>query len=154
LIYFAYGADLNPGRMVERAPGYRTIGVARLDGYWLGFPRSSALERTALPAIVPDPGGAVWGALYEVPKEDVPILHHLHGFDPDGPAGRNDHDFLPVEVTRPGQADSVRAVTYVPLPDGTSSLPSAAYMAMLIEGARYHGLPRTYLAALQSIRTA
>jgi hypothetical protein len=47
----------------------------------------------------------------------------------------------------------VGAETYVPLPDDRNAQPSSAYMAGIIEGARYHGLPKAYLAALQSVRT-
>ena len=40
------------------------------------------------------------------------------------------------------------------IPDGTSELPSRAYLDTIIDGANYHRLPRTWLVVLNAIRTA
>ena len=45
-------------------------------------------------------------------------------------------------------------MTYVAVPDGTSELPSRAYIDLIIDGAVYHGLPKTWLIFLEAIRTA
>jgi len=154
MIYFAYGPDLNPGQMMQRSPGHRSLGIARLENYWFAFPRFSPSDRSATISIVESPGSVVWGALYEVPEEDVPILNHVHGCDPDGPPGINDHVAREVNVQRLGHVQPLVASTYVAVPDERKALPSEAYMTLILDGARYHGLPKAYLAALQAVRTA
>ena len=154
MIYFAYGPDLNPGQIAQRAPGHRSLGVARLADHWFAFPRYSPGDRSAVIGLVDAPGSIVWGLLYDIPEEDIPILNHLHSFVAGGPDELNDHVLKPVMVLRPHHTQPVAAEAYVPVPDGRKALPSAAYLAGIIEGARYHGLPRAYLAALQSVRTS
>jgi hypothetical protein len=154
MIYFAYGADLNPSHMMQRSPGHRSLGVARLENYWFAFPRLSPSDRSATISIVESPGSVVWGALYEIPEEDVPILNHVHGFDPEGPPALNDHVGREVTVQPLGHVQSLVASTYVAVPDERKALPSEAYMTLILDGARYHGLPKAYFAALQAVKTA
>jgi len=154
MIYFAYGADLNPSRMSEQSPEYRTIGGARLRDWWIAFLRYAPAERSATASIVLQPGQTVWGALYEVPDWDIPILDSIHGFAPDGPPNLNQHLRREVEVERLGRPQPIVAQTYFAVPDERDSLPSAAYMMLIVDGARYHGLPRAYIGALQAMRTA
>jgi hypothetical protein len=153
MIYFAYGLDLNPAQMLQRSPGHRSLGIARLVDWWFSFPRYSPSERSATMSVGESPGGVVWGALYEIPKEDLPILNHLYGFDPDGSPEFNDHVARTVNVQRPGNAGPIEALTYIAVPDGRHALPSTQYMAQILDGARYHGLPRAYLGALQAVHT-
>ena len=154
MIYFAYGPDLNPGHIAMRAPGHRSLGVARLADHWFAFPRYSPSDRSAVIGLIASPGSILWGALYDIPEEDVPILHHLHGYVGGGPAAFNDHLLKQVAVLRPNHPQPVEAETYVPVPDDRKAQPSSAYLEGIIDGARYHGLPRAYLAALQSVRTS
>ena len=154
MIYFAYGPDLNPAQMMQRSPGHRSLGVARLDDHWISFSRYSPSDRSATISIVENQGSTVWGALYEVPEEDVPILNHIHGFDPDRQAGLNEHVAQKVSIHRLGHSQPIAVSTYVAVPDDGKTLPSPDYIELILDGARYHGLPRAYLAALQAIRTA
>jgi len=153
MIYFAYGADLNPARMVQNIPEHKTIGPARLRDWGIVFPRFSATEGSATMSIVRQPGDVVWGALYEVPDWDLPILDSIFGYDPDGPESVNEHIRRDVEVERHGRPQPVVAETYVAVPDNRRAPPTAAYMMLVCDGARYHGLPRAYIGALQAVRT-
>ena len=154
MIYFAYGSNMNPSQMAERCPGYRSIGVARLSDHRLCFPRFSRARRSATAGFAPSPGDVVFGALYEVPPDDIAVLHYHEGYDPDGPPEFNRHAFSPITVLRQGGSGPVTAMTYVAIPDGTTALPSAAYMDTIMDGARYHRLPRAYLVVLQAVKTA
>ncbi len=154
MIYFAYGSNLNPGQMAERCPAYRSIGVAHLPNHRLVFPRFSRARRCATAGLEPAPGEVVWGALYELPADDLAIMHHHEGYDPDGPPAANRHDFREVTVIRQGGAEPVKAMTYVAAPDGTTELPSRAYLDTIIDGAVYHGLPKTWLMVLRAVKTA
>ena len=153
MIYFAYGEDLNPARLGERAPGHRSLGVARLPGHKLVFPRFAREWRGATASVAPSPNDAVFGALYDLPPDDVPVMHHHKGYDPEGPPELNEHVFREVAVRRLGTSEMVSAWTYIAVPDNTTAPPSAAYVNAIIDGARYHGLPRAYLLVLQGIKT-
>ena len=153
MIYFAYGANMNPGQMGERSPGHRTIGVARLPGHRLHFPRFSRTWGCASASIAPSPNDVVFGVLYDVPLDDVAILHYHKGYDPDGPPELNRHTLREVTVLRMGGSEPVKAITFVAVPDKTTALPSQAYMNAIIDGARYNGLPRAYIVVLKSVKT-
>lgn len=153
MIYFAYGPDLDPARITERSPSYRSLGVARLADHWITFSRYSPSDRSGVISLEESRGSIVWGVLYDIPDEDVPILDYHFGFDPDRRADMNDHIAGEVSVLQVGHSQPVVAMTYIAVADNRQSLPSAAYMALIVDGARYHGLPRAYIAALQAIRT-
>jgi len=156
MIYFAYGSNMNPGQMADRCPGHRSLGAARLADHRLAFPRFSRTWGCASASIVPSHGNVVFGALYDVPEDDISVLHYQEGYDPDGPADGNRHDFRAVTVRRLGAAgtEPVTAMTYVAVPDGTNALPSATYIETIVDGARYHNLPRAYIALLRAVSTA
>mgnify|MGYP000557276995 CR=1 FL=1 len=154
MIYFAYGSNLNPSQMAERCPGYRSLGVARLPGHRLVFPRFSPSRRCASAGFEPSPRDVLWGALYDVPDADLTILNYHEGYNPDGPPDQNRHELREITVLRQGGSEPVRALTYAAVPDGTSELPSREYLDTIIDGALYHGLPRTWLVVLRAVRTA
>ena len=153
MIYFAYGSNMNPGQMVNRCPESRTIGVARLVDYRLTFPRRSSHWNGASAGIEPSAGSAVYGVLYDVSDNDLPVLNHHEGYDPQGPVTQNAHILREVTVLRVGGSEPVRALAYFAVPDGTGVPPSKPYMQALIDGAEYHGLPLAYIAALERVRT-
>jgi hypothetical protein len=154
MIYFAYGADLNPARLGARAPGHRSLGVARLAHYRLVFPRYSRQWAGATASLAPSPEDVVFGALYDLPPDDIPVLHHHKGYDPEGPPELNEHVFREVSVRRLANPEPVSAWTYIAVPDNTTALPSRAYVNAILDGARYHGLPRAYVVVLQAMKTA
>lgn len=154
MILFAYGANMNPGLMADRCPEFRTIGVARVMDYRLCFPRFSRERGCATASIEPSPGAAVWGVLYEIPPGDIPVLHYHEGYDPAGPVARNERILRDVTVLRLGGSETVQASAYFAVPDGTSTLPSPAYLQLIIDGANFHGLPRAAVAALEAVRSS
>jgi hypothetical protein len=105
-------------------------------------------------SILPSPNDAVFGALYDILPDDIPVLHHDKGYDPDGPPELNEHLFREVSVRRLAAGETISAWTYVAVPDSTDGLPSAAYVDAMLDGARYHKLPRAYLVVLQAMKTA
>ena len=154
MIYFAYRSDLSPAEMTARCPGYRSVGVGRLPDHRLVFRRFSRINRGATAGFEPHAGEVVWGALYEIPSDELPILHQQEGYAPDGPASLNEAEFRQVTVLRLGGSEAVPAVTYVPVPDGTAVPPSRGYVDLTIQGATFHGLPKAWLVVLQSVRTS
>jgi hypothetical protein len=154
VILFAFGANMNPGLMAERCPEFRTIGVARVMNYRLCFPRFSRERQCATASIEPADGGAVWGVLYDIPVNDLPVLNYHEGYDPSVPVARNERILREVTALRIGGSDSVKAMAYFAVPDGTDALPSRAYLQSIIDGAEFHGLPKACIAALEAVRAA
>lgn len=153
MIYFAYGSNINPGQMFDRSPGHRTMGVVRLPDYRLCFPRFSPVRLCATAGIEAQKGETVWGVLYSVAEDDIPILHYHEGFDPLGPGDANRHVLKEVTVVMPGVGTHA-AMTYFAVPDGTKERPSRDYLDTILDGARYHNLPRAWLFYLENIVTA
>src|SRR5690606_7837594 len=105
MILFAYGANMNPGRMAELCPEFRTIGVARLLNYRLCFPRFSQAGGGAVAGMEPHAENAVWGVLYEISPGDLPILNYHQGYDPDGLVTQNQHVLREITVLRMGGSE-------------------------------------------------
>ncbi len=154
MILFAYGANMNPGLMAERCPEFRTVGVARLMDYRLCFPRFSRARNCATASIEPSSSSAVWGVLYEIPPNDIPVLNYHEGYDPGAPVAHNERILREVTVLRMGGSEAGKAEAYFAVPDGTAALPSAAYLQTIVDGANFHGLPKACIAALATVRTA
>jgi gamma-glutamylcyclotransferase len=151
MMLFAYGSNTNPGIMAERCPGAETIGPARLMDYRLCFPRFSRTHNGALVGIEPSPGHAVWGVLYSIPPSEVDILNYQEGYDPQAAVARNTRILREITVSRIGNSEPVSAVAYFTIPDGSAERPSPEYLQQIIDGASYHGLPKTWIAALQRL---
>ncbi len=66
--YFAYGSNMDPVQMAERAPGGRALGAARLAGWRLTFTRDSPAWGGGVGHIEPDEADEVWGVLWDRPK--------------------------------------------------------------------------------------
>jgi hypothetical protein len=66
----------------------------------------------------------------------------------------NEHVGREFNVQPVGHTQPLVASTYIAVPDEKKALPSEAYMTLILDGARYHGLPKAYLAALQAVKTA
>jgi hypothetical protein len=154
MLYFAYAAHLNPAHLTPHAPGHKTVGVARLTGHRLIFPRYSRVWNGATASVAASADDVVFGALYELSPDDVPVLHYHQGYDPSGPPELNEHVFREIAVRRVGLSEPVSAWTYLAVPDNSEALPSRDYLTAMVDGARYHGLPRAYIAVLSNVRTA
>ncbi|MCE7891177.1 MAG: gamma-glutamylcyclotransferase, partial [Sorangiineae bacterium PRO1] len=57
--YFAYGSNLGQSALRERCPSARQLGVARVEGFRLGFTRRSEKRRGGVADLVPAPGSVV-----------------------------------------------------------------------------------------------
>lgn len=144
ILYFAYGALMEPLRFRRRCPGAVAVGRARLPDHRLAFTRYSRNERGGVADIVPQPGADVWGALYEVDEACLAALDEYEG------------------VPRAYRRETVRviddegaereAVAYIANRTGEFA-PSRQYLAVIARGAREHGLPEEYVQEIERMRT-
>ena len=138
--------------MRRRCPSHRFVDVARLHGYRLDFTRRSPRRRCGTADVVPNPGDEVWGILYKIPNlYDVKVLDRAEGFNAER---KHANAYWRIEETvvlanYPG--GQRRAAVYIARKQNNPPLPSRAYMAHLIYGARHWGLPPNYIETLERI---
>ncbi len=140
-IYYAYGSNMNSTRLVERVPGARILGPARLDSWQLRCTKPGA-DGSGKANLIEDPKAVTWGVLYALGSDD---WTRLDAFEPG--YERTEHAVLDAS----GRA--VRAQLYL-WTQTTEELAMAGwYRDLLLAGAREHGLPDDYVAMLEALPT-
>jgi hypothetical protein len=149
MYHFAYGSNLDPFQMRVRCPDARLIGIARLDGFRVCFPRRSRVRDSAVISIEPAEGESVWGVIYELDVEDLQRLDDREGFIKTRDPSLNQRNRITVRVENP-EGQSMVAEVYVAVPSADPGLPSAHYVGFLVGCAAECGLPKSHLVALAS----
>jgi len=140
-LYFAYGSNLKWERMRERVPSARREAVAFLEDYRLVCNKRGR-DGSAKANLVEAAGDRVWGVLYRVEPDHLALLDRFE----------MGYERIEVEVrTTTGNARC--ASTYRSDRITDDPVPFDWYRGMILEGAREHGLPDEYLAALEAIPT-
>lgn len=139
VLYFAYGSNLSSARLRARLEGVRPAGPARLDDHRFALDKRGH-DGSAKANVVPHPGEAVWGALYELAHAHLPDLDRFEG----------GYERVTVEVVR-REGGLVEAVTYRSTLRVEGWLPFDWYHAHLVRGAREHGLPEDWIARLEAL---
>lgn len=141
-LYFAYGSNLDLGKLHRWAPSARFATTGRVVDRRLAFTRKSTRWGARAADVLPAPGHHVWGALFHVEERD------LRGLDACEGAPRN-YRRVDVEVdtgdrTRP-------ALTYEVvdrhLPEAP---PSPDYLATILRGADAVGLHAGWIDSITS----
>jgi gamma-glutamylcyclotransferase (GGCT)/AIG2-like uncharacterized protein YtfP len=137
-LYFAYGSNMKTERLRERVASVRALGIARLEERRLLLNKRGA-DGSAKANLVPSRGGVAWGVLYEIATRDWSRLD------------RHERGYVRTRVCVQSPADyACEAITYIsdrPI----DAVPFDWYRALLIEGAREHGLPDDYVAQLEAL---
>lgn len=135
-LYFAYGSNLWPPRIMERCPSARERGAARLEG-WRAVYDKPSVDGSSKLNLRPDAVGVVHGALYEISDDHRDSLDLAEpGYQP---------VFVDVVTV---EAAPIRALTYVWTGDAHDLGPYDWYVEMVVRGARHHGLPDDHIRAL------
>lgn len=139
VLYAAYGSNLDPHQMLERAPHSPAHGPGWLLDWRLTFAGEDLSWEGSLATVVEDPGHSVFVMLYDVMPEDEPLLDHWEGSDLG--IHRKVHARI---ATLDGEETAWLYVV-----DGyEGGLPSARYLGIITEAARAAGAPDDYVAAL------
>jgi hypothetical protein len=145
LLYFAYNARIAPEQMAEAAPSAEFRFIAHLPEWGLEFPIRDSHWRGALPAITPEPGSTVWGAVYEIGRADLAQLDAIEL--------RESRSAKTVEaMDRTGKRHQVLVHL---LDDGVSNngngseSPSSEYLSLMVAGSRHWNLPFGWIAGLE-----
>lgn len=146
--YFAYGSNMHPRRLLERTPSIVPVGPALLPGYDLKFHKRSDnptdLSGKCDIEVAARGDAAVFGVVYEMAAEERDILDAA-----EGPG-------YGVETLAAHAADQTHEVFAYVARDThivRDLKPYAWYRELVIRGARAHGLPAEYVAAIAGIET-
>ncbi|RJQ70752.1 gamma-glutamylcyclotransferase [Pseudonocardiaceae bacterium YIM PH 21723] len=139
-LYAAYGSNMDPAQMFDRAPCSPMSGTGWLVGWRLTFGGEDLGWEGALTTIVPDPDSQVFVVLYDVLPQDEAALDRWEG------AELGYHRKLRLRVqTLEG---SVLAWMYV-LNAYEGGLPSARYLGVVADAAEAAGAPFDYVNDLR-----
>jgi len=142
-LVFAFGSNMCSGRLAAYEVTPLRARGALLKGYKLSF-RKRSQDGSGKADVVPSrsPGASVWGVLYEVDAQDLERLD----------AGEKGYRRRRAGVfLRNGR--SARVWIYVSARNqrDESLHPYTWYKRFLVEGAKEHRLPKSYVAALEGI---
>jgi hypothetical protein len=142
-LYFAYGSNLVSERIrrPDRAPSARAVGTASLSGHVLAWHKRGAdgsgkctVCRTESRA------DGVWGVLWEIDAADVARLDAVEG-----------HGYERIEVEVSSANQKMKAFTYLARASHIDAAlrPADWYRALVVAGAREHGLPASWIRVLE-----
>ncbi len=154
MLYFAYGSNLNWEQIKSRCPSVRFIGPAVLPDHRLAFTRKSQFRGCGVADAVPHPGSIVWGVVYEIAAEEVAHLDAAEGFQPGRP--HNAYIRSTCQVFLNGNnATPLTVAIYFACRQENPPPPNQQYKDLILQGARYWGLPEDYIKeVLESITVA
>lgn len=145
LFYFAYNARISPEQMKQVAPNAEFRFIAHLPEWGLEFPITNSTWDGALPAITPEPGSTVWGAVYEIGKADLAQLDEIEMLE-----SRSAQTVEAMDRTGKRHQVLVHLLDGAASPNGNGSRsPSSDYLALMVAGSRHWNLPVGWIAGLE-----
>jgi len=142
-MYFAYGSNMSSARLRERCPSAAPVGVAELAGYALRWHKRSKDGSGKCDIIsILDPNGRVFGVLYQIADSEKQALDRAEGLG---------YGYRKVDVQVLIDGTEVAANAYQATDIDESLKPYSWYQALVMAGAKEHGLPQGYIAQLSLI---
>lgn len=139
MYYFAYGSNMLIRRITARVPSARVIGPACLTGHRLAWHKISK-DGSGKCDIPSDPGGTVWGVLFEIDPQEK---HHLDAAEGLG------FGYGEKRIGVALNGEKIQATTYQATHIDASLLPYHWNKEFVLAGAREHGLPPDYLGSIE-----
>lgn len=140
-LYAAYGSNMEPAQMAERAPHSPMAGTGWLEGWRLTFGGEDIGWEGALATIVEDRDSRVFVVLYDVCAGDEKGLDRWEG----------DELFLHNKIRLRVQTLEGPALAWLYVLDAyEGGLPSARYLGVLADAAEAAGAPADYVSDLRT----
>jgi len=137
-LYFAYGSNMNPERLIKRIGYLPPLQKASLQDYAVVFNKPNAINpNEGFANIVPQAGAEVEGILYEVTDEDMGKLDQFEGVP---------NHYIRQSISVVSQQLIFDAVTYIAVIVKKGLKPSRGYLNHLLAGKDY--LSETYYQQL------
>ncbi len=140
-LYAAYGSNLDPAQMAERAPTSPAQGTGWLQGWRLTFGGERLSWEGALATVVEDPTSQVFVMLYDVPPWDEAALDEWEG------TALGSYVKIRVRVQT---LEGERLAWLYVLDDYEGGLPSARYLGIIADAAEAADAPADYVRALRN----
>ena len=137
-LYAAYGSNLDPTAMAQRAPTSPVHGTGWLHGWRLTFGGQNFAWEGALATVVEDPTSQVFVMLYDVPPWDEAALDEWEG------TALGVYAKMRVRVDT---LDGRKLAWLYVLDDYEGGLPSAHYLGIMADAAEAAGPRRTTCGA-------
>ena len=145
LLYFAYNARISPAQMAKTAPGAEFQFIAHLPEWGLDFSISAQSWGGALPAVKPESGSTVWGAVYQISKADLDALNEVESAEM-----RSAQEVEAMDRNGKRHQVLVHLFDGDPSANGNGGLrPSAEYLKLMVAGSRHWSLPAGWIAGLE-----
>lgn len=139
--YFAYGANMDVETLKERNVSFKPVMIGKLRDVRLVF-HVPGQDATGKADLVDDRRSHVHGVVYDVPEASLAGLDVYEDVE----RGR----YRRQEVLVQTSLGEIPCAVYRGAKFRAGLKPSPEYLACLIRGARFHGLPEHYLTFLQS----
>ena len=143
--YLTYGSNLHPARLEARLGPVKCLGKVALPGWRLCFDKRGS-DGSAKANLRAAPGSQhqAWGAFFELDRSQYIALDQFEG------AGRGYESFW-LDLTLDGREQA--ALTYLSPShwNATGARPYDWYRDLVLAGARYHGFPEAYCAAVAGV---
>ena len=140
-LYAAYGSNLDPSQMADRAPHSPPAGSGWLVGWRLGFGGEDLGWEGSIATLAESPSDQVFVMLYDLTSQDEAALDSWEGAD----LGL----YRKLRVRVQTMEGSPLAWVYV-LDAYEGGLPSARYLGIVADAAEVAGAPADYVADLRS----
>ncbi len=140
-LYAAYGSNLDPEQMLERAPFSPARGTGWLVGWRLTFGGEDLGWEGALATVVEEADSQVFVMMYEMSDADQDVLDRWEGSD----LGL----YQKIRVRIDSLEGEQLAWVYV-LDSYEGGLPSARYLGIIADAAESAGAPDDYVADIRS----
>lgn len=137
-LYFAYGSNMSTHRLAARLGQARPLGRAQLAHFELAWNKPGA-DGSGKANVRPRVGAATWGVLFALEPREWPLLD---GFEPG--YARESH------VVRDEAGRERSAQLYRWRRDAPNRAPTLEYLALVVAGAREHGIPTDEIARIES----
>lgn len=142
---FAYGSNMLSARLKARCPSARPRGVAQLPSHELRWHKRS-LDGSGKCDVVPASSDlTVFGVVYEVDANEKPALDQAEGLG---------HGYDLKDATVILNGDAVAASIYFATKADPALKPYTWYKALVVAGAKEHGLPTSYIARLEGVEAS
>lgn len=142
---FAYGSNMLSARLRERCPSARPLGVAQLSGHELRWHKRSADGSGKCDVVRGDREHTVFGVVYEIDASQKAALDRAEGLG---------HGYDQTAATVLLNGDAVTVSIYVATKTDPALKPYTWYKALVVAGAKEHGLPALYIANLEAVEAS
>ncbi len=142
--YFAYGSNLLSARLKQRTPSARVVAPAVLEGHALRWHKAGS-DGSGKCDVVPvvEAGQRVIGVVYEIALSEKPLLDAAEDLG----VGYAEREVVVQVGGRP-----LSAWLYCALKIDPRAVPFDWYKALVLGGAREHGLEPGYIRMLEAVR--